>query len=308
MSSGKYWSKAEDAILLRRMDGLTGMIKKRARKVEREGVLPGRIAKSIVLRYRKLRRMRAKQDAVAPIRRYRNPLWSEEDNALVRQKLDEHPNPNMNELADMLFAEGSLPGRSRGAIHVRLCRISSGRSVERSHYSIRWTPEESALALAALRERPSMSCEGLAEFLVSSGAVGRHTVRATESHLSRLKRNPSSDVSTPVPASVTQASKQLGADKRPLIQVMLLLDKARGNYAAWDRIFPRALNAVEDIYADIDAVKTELEKTRFAVKVVEDLRKQKMREEADKLSAEMDDCDASLRQQMLADRELKKGG
>jgi hypothetical protein len=94
---------------------------------------------------------------------------------------------------------------------------------------------------------------------------------------------------------------KLDADNRPLMRMMALLDKAKDNGEAWGQVFPKALHTVEDVYADIEAARKELEKMSVVYKA-----KQKL--DADDLSAEMDECDAELKKQKLVDREVKRGG
>jgi len=157
MARNKYWVKREDGILERRMDMLNGTYKKRARKIVREGLLPGRNANALSLRYAVLRK--------------------------AREQL--------------------------------------------------------------------------------------------------------------------QVDRQQGTKKqRPLLDVMFLLDKARNNSQAWDRVFPKALKVAEDVSVDIEKARVELEKTMTAVRFLQTMH-------ADKLDAEMDDCDKALRAQMLVDRQMK---
>jgi len=102
------------------------------------------------------------------------------------------------------------------------------------------------------------------------------------------------------------APRKLEQDKRPLMKVMLLLDKAKDNHEAWDRIFPRALVAVEGVYADIHAARKEMEKMATAARAVRILYDKKMSEDADKFDSEMDECDAALKAEKLVDRQLKR--
>ena len=99
--------------------------------------------------------------------------------------------------------------------------------------------------------------------------------------------------------SLSPIVRMLDTDKHPLIEVMLLLDKARDNPEAWKRLFPRALKAAEGVCADVAAARKEIEKVAFATRIVQTMQ-------ADKLEAVMDECDAALERNKLVDRELKK--
>jgi hypothetical protein len=104
------------------------------------------------------------------------------------------------------------------------------------------------------------------------------------------------DASEPSPTGV------LDDDKRPLMMVMALLDRARGNPEAWKRIFPKALAAAEIVCADIDTARKEL-KELVRYREAEQVRQKK---EVDEFDAQWAGIDEALKAEKLIDRELKR--
>lgn len=103
----------------------------------------------------------------------------------------------------------------------------------------------------------------------------------------------------PKDPNARMAAHILDDDKRPLMRVMALLDRAKDNHEAWDNIFPRALAAVESVYKDIEAARVQLSK-------MEPVYKAKIKHDADRLEKEMEECDAALQREKLVDRETKQ--
>lgn len=197
MSSGKYWSEVEDGILLKRMELGKGKLKRRARRIAREGVLPGREPEAMVSRYYKLKHeaeLEAEQkgEGLRSNRANRSKIvhWREEENQLLAERLKRYKDGNLLELADLLIAENAIQNHSREGIHERLCRIAKGQSVAACGYRRQWTPEQLGQVYAGLKAHQEMTMYQLAEKLVEEGLVGKHTARATESQISRFRRCP----------------------------------------------------------------------------------------------------------------------
>jgi len=151
----------------------------------------------------------------------------------------------------------------------------------------RWTELEDQLLLREMTDLgDEMTERKKAKRIHRKHMLPGRTVKATQIHYHFLLKK------------AGQTVKKLGSDAPPLLKVMFLLDKARKNDQAWDRVFPKALKVAEDVSVDIEKARVELEKTMTAVRVVQTMH-------ADKLDAEMDDCDKALRAQMLVDRQMK---
>ena len=413
MPSGKYWSKREDEILIRRMDLLKGDFEKRARQILREGLLPGRAVGGAVSRYYKL--LSKRRDRVAAklsvsdrrLAQFGRMPWSKAEDGILFDAMKGAGPISAAKLVKGLISSNALPKRTNEAMSLRIrhlrreagermklgpravgepmlhedisdeshpdcfgnycaeddecnkcdsaedCGSETPRDYEEDEghgdlapvvddESVIFRPMEDVgevldLPKYAMRRVvvytmdteghpcrktaietigmyaaiPSQS-EVEQDFETSEYGDGEYLLVDVQKH--KLVKRYTIKLRSPT------KSRVLNNDKRPLIKVMLLLDKARDNREAWHRLFPRALKAAEGVYADIDAARKELgkmatliktlevqlEKTAMAVKMVEALHKKKMSEEADNLAAEMEENEAALEREKLVDRELKR--
>jgi len=407
MPSGKYWSKREDEILIRRMDLLKGDFEKRARRILREGLLPGRAVGGAVARYYKL--LSKRRDGVAAksslsgrrLARLGRMPWSKPEDKILFDAMKDAGSISAASLVRGLVASNALPKRTDEAMCLRIrhlrreagermklgpravgepmlhenisddshpdcfgnycaeddecnkcdsaedCGSETPRDYEEDegHGDLAPVPDDEGEDVGEVLDLPryamrrivvyTMDTEGHPcrktaietigmyvaipsqseveeDFETSEYGDGEYLLVDVQKH--KLVKRYTIKLRSPT------KSRVLNNDKRPLIKVMLLLDKARDNREAWHRLFPRALKAAEGVYADIDAARKELgkmatliktlevqlEKTAMAVKMVEALHKKKMSEEADNLAAEMEENEAALEREKLVDRELKR--